>query len=185
MTLAALLERARRNTYTRRQRAREHQQRQALAAGKPVPMTKRENLELVAAAWTAQDFLNDLDALLTARQAQLYIVWSGKRGQLYVQSPAGQEVLQQAHKQRRHLHISMGGDMGHRINHFLDVHNIELVIGWVSGKLVLQCGNRAVSTTHCLRLIECNDGSRCRYMLTTEQPAPRTRSATTPGEATA
>lgn len=153
----------------RKKRQRVETQRQAEAAGLPVDMTAAENLERLGAAWTADDFRADLDRLLIARDAGLYIVWQGKKGQLYVDSPEGKEVLQEAHRQKRTLRLCMNGDMGKRIGFFLDKHKVEIAIGWVSGKLVLQCGSREVSDIHCLRLIEVDQGKRRRYMMKVEE----------------
>jgi len=175
MSLAKQLAAARKRRKDRHARQRENLQRQALAAGTQVPMSKREKLELVAAAWTAQDFLHDLDALLRARDAKLWLVWKGKLGQLYIESPAGYEVLQQANKQRRTLTLETPGDIGSRLYALLDLHRVEIRIGWASGELVAQCGSRDVSDTHCMRIIATGEGKRCRYMLTDEDKAPTSR----------
>ena len=125
---------------------------------------------MVAAALTAKLFTEDLDKLLTARSARLCIVWKRNTGQLYVESPEGSEVLQEANKKKGVLKICYQGDMGKRIAHFLDQHEVELMIGWISGKLVLQCGSRDVSDTHCLRMIETTENRKCRYMMASEEP---------------
>lgn len=106
----------------------------------------------------------------TARSARLCIVWKRNVGQLYVESPEGSEVLQEANKKKGVLKVCYQGDMGQRIAHFLDHHDVELTIGWISGKLVLQCGSRDVSDTHCLRLIETTENRKSRYMIASEEP---------------
>lgn len=169
MILNALLAQARRQTVARKQRARERQQRQDQAAGRPVRLSKVEKIERIAAAWTCQDYLTDLDRFLVARGCDLYIVWQGRHGQCYLRTPEGNEVLMHADRKRRTVKVCYTGEYGQRLARIMDQHRVEMTIGWASGRLVLQAGSREVSDVHCLRLIEVTDGRKCRYMRGDEQ----------------
>lgn len=177
MSLATLLAGARARRTGRLREHKEKQRQQARASGKPVPESRGEVVEKVTSALFARDFLNDLDRLLIARGAQLCLSWRGKRAQLYLASgnPASPtiEVLMQA---RRNNPIVLGcyeGEIGRRILALMQQHQISMCIGWVSGALLLQAGNQAVSTTYCLTMIRVSkEGSQGRYMNETEAASP-------------
>lgn len=164
MTLNSLLEQQRRRRSARLQRAREADHRRRLAAGLPLRTSNRDQIELLAAALTGSLFLEDLDRLLAARSASLWLVWKRNIGELYTESPDGTEVLMRLNTKKGLLQVCYQGDMGRRIAHFLDLHQVEMMIGMVGGRMVLQCGSREVSDTHCLRLIETTQNRKCRYM---------------------
>lgn len=124
-------------------------------------------MEKVAAALFCRDFLNDLDRLLIARKATLWLVWKRKKGQLYVESselPNGSEVLMEARRNCEIVRACFEGEIGRRIAVLLEQHNVSMLIAWRAGKLVLQAGNTSVSDTHCLRLIEVQNMHRGRYL---------------------
>lgn len=167
MSLSTMLESARRRRYDRVRDRRESARRQAVANGKPVRESQTEALEKVAAALFCRDFLNDLDRLLIARKATLWLVWKRKKGQLYVESPElpnGSEVLMEARRNCEIVRACFEGEIGRRIAVLLEQHNVSMLIAWRAGKLVLQAGNTSVSDTHCLRLIEVQNMHRGRYL---------------------
>lgn len=162
MSLQALLQQQRRRT---------HQRRTAQRIERNAPLTRRDRMEQVAAAWCGRDFLNDLDKLLITRNATLWVVWKGKRGQVYIDSPAGLEVLMETNKQRRSITVQQPGEMGQRISALMKLHNITLAAAWRGGEYVLQAGNADVSNTHCLALVRCTEGHKCRYMIESKEQA--------------
>lgn len=152
-----------------RQRAQRRRAARHIRSG--AAPSRREKLEQVAAAWCGRDFLNDLDTLLIARSATLWIVWKGKRGQVYIESPAGLEVLMETHKQRRTITLQPPGDIGQRLAALMKLHNITLAAAWRGGEYVLQAGNADISNTHCLALVRCTEGHKCRYMIEPKEQA--------------
>src|SRR5690606_38911131 len=113
-------------------------------------------IERATAALCGRDFLNDLDALLKARGATLWVVWKGKRGQAYVQSAAGYEVLIESHRTRRTVTPDFSGDIGARIYRLMEQHDITLVAAWRNGQYALQAGNAHASDEYCLSLVRCS-----------------------------
>lgn len=159
MSLQAQLDAARRRGAARHARHAQRSRPHTSAA-----MERRETIEKVTAAAFGLDFLADLDTMLAARSAQLWVVWKGKRGQVYATHADGTiEVLIEAHKVRRTVMPDFSGEIGGRLFALMRAHNISLVAAWRDGLFVLQAGNAEVSTTHCLALIRCSEGRKCRY----------------------
>lgn len=169
MSLSVLLADQRRRTAARHGRARIAQQLRHQAAGKPLQLSSREQIERVAAAWVGHDCLADIERLLIARGLQLWVVWKGRFSQVYTCAPDGTgiELLQQADKKKRTLDLTgmRDTDAGQRISAILDQHGCELAAFWRSGQFILQLGSREVSDTHCLCLATCGDGRKSRLML--------------------
>lgn len=151
MSLQAQLAAARAQAHARRSRAL------------PSRPRKHALVERAAAALFARDFLNDLDALLKARGATLWVVWKGKRGQVYVQSADGYEVLVESHRTRRTVTPDFSGEIGQRIYRLMELHDITLGAAWRNGQYALQAGNTSVSDEYCLSLVRCGEGRKAQY----------------------
>jgi len=138
-----------------------HRARRATAH--PPRPRKHAIIERTAAALFARDFLNDLDALLLARGATLWVVAKGKRGQVYVQTADGYEVLVESHRTRRTVTPDFSGEIGARIYRLMELHDITLGAAWRHGQYTLQAGNARVSSEYCLSLVRCGDGRKAQY----------------------
>lgn len=149
--------------------ARARGQRRRAKALPPRPR-KHQLIERATTALFARDFLNDLDALLVARGATLWVVWKGKRGQVYVQTTDGYEVLVESHRTRRTVTPDFSGDLGQRIYRLMELHDITLIPAWRHDQFVLQAGNTNVSDEYCLSLVRCGDGRKTQYCNELEQP---------------
>ena len=158
MTLQAQLAAARSRGQRRRSR------------GQPARPRKHALIERATAALFARDFLNDLDALLRARGATLWVVWKGKRGQVYVQTAAGYEVLIESHRTRRTFTPDFSGEIGARVYRLMEQHDITLAAAWRNGQYALQAGNTHVSDEYCLSLVRCGEGRKAQYCNELEQP---------------
>jgi len=152
MSLQAQLDAARARYRARRAKAR------------PRPSGKHALIERAAAALFARDFLNDLDALLLARGATLWVVWKGKRGQVYVQTAEGYEVLVESHRTRRTVTPDFSGEIGQRIYRLMEQHDITLGAAWRNNEYALQAGNTRVSDEYCLTLVRCREGRKAQYL---------------------
>jgi len=133
------------------------------AGARPRRPHKHALIERAAAALFARDFLNDLDALLVARRATLWVVWKGKRGQVYVQTADGYEVLVESHRTRRTVTPDFSGEIGQRIYRLMELHDITLGAAWRDGQYALQAGNTRVSDEYCLSLVRCTEGRKAQY----------------------
>lgn len=133
------------------------------AAARPPRPRKHQLIERATAALFGRDFLNDLDPLLVARGATLWVVWKGKRGQVYVQTADGYEVLVEAHRTRRTGTPDFSGDIGARIYRLMELHDITLIPAWRDGQFALQAGNTSVSNEYCLTLVRCGEGRKAQY----------------------
>ena len=158
MSLQAQLAAARAQAHARRSRAL------------PPRPRKHALVERAAAALFARDFLNDLDALLKARGATLWVVWKGKRGQVYVHSADGYEVLIESHRTRRTVTPDFSGEIGQRIYRLMELHDITLGAAWRNNEYSLQAGNTHVSDEYCLSLVRCGEGRKAQYCNELEQP---------------
>lgn len=168
-TLNAMLAGARQRTEQRRNYHRERERRRSIDRGNTPRESQHETVEKVASALFARDFLNDLDRLLVARRAMLCLAWKGKRGQLYVRTGPDDapviEVLMNARRNDPRVLGCFEGEIGKRVFTLMQQHEISMCIGWVSGALLLQAGNQAVSTTYCLTMIRVSkEGQQGRYM---------------------
>lgn len=172
MTMDAMMERARLKSAQRRHNHRERERRRSIDRGQAPRESKRETVEKVTSALFARDFLNDLDRLLIARQAMLCLCRKGSRGELYVRTgPDDDPTIEVLMRNRRNNPRVLGcfeGEIGQRIFKLMQQHEISMCIGWVSGALLLQAGNQAVSTTYCLTMIRVSKEGQGRYMNETE-----------------
>lgn len=166
MSLQNMLEHARRRGASRHAR---HIVRNSPRTSRA--MQQRDTIEKITAAAFGLDFIADLDAMLIARSAKLWIVWKGKRGQVYAETKDCLEVLIEAHRQRRSVTPHFDGEIGQRLFALIRAHNTSLVAAWKDNEFVLQAGNADVSTTHCLALIRCREGRKCRYV-NEQEPTP-------------
>lgn len=154
MSLQAQLERARLRGVQRKMRARR-------ATGAPIGRT--EQLEQFGAALFARDFLNDLDAMLIARSASLWVLWHRNVGQVYLETPDGIEVIITSGRRQNALVPNFDGEIGQRMYALMEQHNITLAVAFSGGRFVLRAGNTDVSINHCLQLVCCGKGAKQRY----------------------
>lgn len=154
MSLQSQLERARLRGQQRRMRARR-------AAG--VPIGNAEQLEQIGAALFARDFLNDLDAMLIARGASLWVIWHGNVAQAYAETAEGIEVIIATGKRQQAVVPNFGGEIGSRMFVLMQQHNISVAVAFSGGLFVLRAGNTDVSINHCLQLAACTKGQKQRY----------------------
>lgn len=173
MVLEQMLMLARQKRAARIRSRKERERQKAKDAGHAFRESHGEVMEKVASALFGRDFLNDLDRLLIARKAKLCLLRKGKRGELYAltKAPDGSDVIEVLMRGRRdddRVHGCFEGEVGSGIYKLMQLHEISMCIGWVSGNLLLQAGNQSVSTTYCLTMIQVTRDGQGQYMNETE-----------------
>ena len=97
-------------------------------------------------------------------------MWKGKRGQVYVHSADGYEVLIESHRTRRTVTPDFTGEIGQRVFRLMELHDITLGAAWRNNEYALQAGNTRVSDEYCLTLVRCREGRKAQYCNELEHP---------------
>lgn len=175
--LDTLLEAQRLSRAVKRQKQRTENLARTARKGLTPKLTPQEDNERTFVALAGSLFRNDLDRLLTARNARLGIVWIGKRGQLFFEytDDAGQRKLDFIMEHRvmpKMITVDFSCDLAKSLSTLLNNHKVELNLFFVKNK-VMHCHlvSTDVSELHSLSLMQCRRGKKAYYMTQAEEAA--------------
>lgn len=172
MSLQKLLDGQRKKRSDRKVGRRMNRHRADLKAGRVPQFSTLESLSRAGLQIAGDDFMDDMDKLLIARNLHLCVSWSGWTGRVFAQDADGEQTDLHVYGLRSRS-IDMSGmlttEIGQRLTKLLDLHNCELSGYFDGDKFGLLLSHRDIPESYSFRLAMTGYGKSSRYMKRSEK----------------